>query len=421
MTAENAPPLAIALTCPAWPPDRVASGVVSYVADMAAGLRNLGHRPTILAQSIRGDAGGGDPRDAPIDLGPMAGARGVAGRLGDRLLGRLDPQMRLDRSVCRGVVLGARRAVAERGAQLLEMEEAFGWPRRVAPRLGVPLVVRLHGPWFVNGPLRGAAEDAAFRRRVGRERAAILAADAISSPSREVLDRTRAYYGLPLDGAEVVANPGPVVPPERRWRLDACDPATILFVGRFDRHKGGDVLIDAFARVAARRPEARLRFVGPDPGLADDAGRAWTLPDYIKEHAGEALAAGRIDWRGQRPRAEAAELRLRSMVTVIASRYETFGITVAEAMAQGCPLVATRAGAIPEIVDDGRTGLLCRPGDPGALAAAIERLLDSPGLAARLGAEAAEEAARNYHPDTLARRMAGFYRRVLERARPRGG
>lgn len=411
--------LSPALLSPTWPPDAVANGVVSYVADISDGLRRLGHRPCILTPSIRGT-----PRpatdDGPLDLSTVTGRRSLPRRLADRLTRTLAPQHQLDRSVCRAVIAGMRRAVAERGVQLLEMEEAFGWPRLVAPQIGVPLVVRLHGPWFVNGPLRGAVEDAAFRRRVRRERQSIALADGITSPSREALDRTRAYYDLPLEDAEVVANPVATVPPECRWRLDDCDRSSILFVGRFDRHKGGDILIDAFARLAKQRPEVRLRFVGPDYGLADDAGRPWTLPDYLRERAGEALAAGRIEWLGQRPRSEAADLRLRSMVTVVASRYETFGIAVTEAMAQGCPLVATAAGAIPELVEDGRTGLLCRPGDPESLADAIGRLLDAPEWAARLGAEAAAEAARRFHPDVLARQMADFYGRVLARTGRRG-
>ncbi|MFO0959092.1 MAG: glycosyltransferase family 4 protein [Isosphaeraceae bacterium] len=415
MPAEPSKPLTIALTCPGWPPDRVANGVASYVADVAGGLRRLGHIPVIFAQSISGV--GAD--DCPFDLRPIAEARGMVGRLADRVAYRIGFKAQHDRSTCRGLIRGARRAIVDPGIELLEMEEAFGWPRNVAPRVGIPLVVRLHGPWFLNGPLRGVPEDEAFRLRVERERQAILAAAAISSPSRDALDRTRSYYGLPLEGAEVVENPCPAVPPERRWRLDACDRTAVVFVGRFDRHKGGDVVIDAFTRVAERRPDARLIFIGPDCGLVGDDGRHWTLPDYIQERTGGAIA-GRIEWRGQQPRSEAAESRLRSMITVVASRYETFGIAVTEAMAQGCPLVATRAGAIAEIVEHGNTGLLCRPGNAEDMAAAILSLFDAPALAARLGANAAGVAERRFHPDAIARKMAEFYRRAISKEAGRG-
>jgi alpha-maltose-1-phosphate synthase len=87
---------------------------------------------------------------------------------------------------------------------------------------------------------------------------------------------------------------------------------------------------------------------------------------------------------------------------------------VLEAMAYGCPLVATRTGGIPEIVEDGVTGLLCQP-EASHLAASLRRLLDDPLMAARLGERAGEDAARRYHPETLARERAEFHREIIQR------
>ena len=116
------------------------------------------------------------------------------------------------------------------------------------------------------GPGRGAGDPAA--------------ACAITSPSLEILERTRAYYGLPLEGAEVIPPPTEMVPDRSRWAAES-DPETIVFVGRFDRHKGGDLVIDAFAQVARGRPGARLRFVGPDAGIfVDDEGRPRTIAEH---------------------------------------------------------------------------------------------------------------------------------------------
>jgi glycosyltransferase involved in cell wall biosynthesis len=388
-----------------------------YVSDIAKGMRQDGHRVAVMSVRVEGE-------DRHPDVYRLAEVRhATLDRLVDKVVGRVSPSLARSRSWCRSIAAATNRAVAERGLQLLEMEEALGWPALVWPRISVPIVVRLHGPWFINGPLQGAREDAEFRQRVQWERKAIVEAEALTAPSRDVLDRTRAYYEIPLESAVVIPNPGPVVPPEHRWRAADCDPSRVLFVGRFDLHKGGDVMIDAFVALLRDRPDARLSLAGPDFGLTDGDGRRWDIRSYLSDRAGRDWAEGRIEWLGPQPHSALEQLRKQAAVTVVASRYDNFPTTVLEAMSYGSPLVATRIGGIPEMVEDGVHGLLCPPGDAPELAAAIRRLLDDPALAARLGAQAAAHCHRTYHPTTVARAMADYYRSVLDRARlrpPRG-
>ena len=145
-------------------------------------------------------------------------------------------------------------------------------------------------------------------------------------------------------------------------------------MGRFDLHKGGDLIIKAFAEVARRRPKARLRFVGPDRGVIDEAGQTVGIEAFIREHAPE--AADRIEYRGQLPSRDLAQQRREARLTVVCSRYETFGLTLTEAITFGCPTVATRSGAFPEIIQDGINGLFCAPENPLDLADKIVMLLD---------------------------------------------
>jgi glycosyltransferase involved in cell wall biosynthesis len=126
-----------------------------------------------------------------------------------------------------------------------------------------------------------------------------------------------------------------------------------LFVGRFDRHKGGDIVIDAFRQIAPDFPQLRVWFVGRDHEFVNDNGRHFTLPEYLTENARE--ITGRVDVLGRISTSELHALRARPYCTVVASRHETFGMVVLEAMAYGCPLVATRAGGIPRLVVLGRT------------------------------------------------------------------
>lgn len=401
--------LKVAFLTPAWPVDAAANGIVTYVDTIAAGLRRQGHTVCILsADSIDAGSEADVYRVGREELSALA-------RIRDGLTFRINPAGALREKFSRALVKAARRAIAERGMQLLEMEESFGWVELVKPHLPIPVVVRLHGPHFANGPVSGVPADATFHQRVRDEGVGIAAADGVSSPSRDILDQTRAYYGLALTGAALIPYPVPVVSAESRWSLAECDRSRLLFVGRFDRHKGGDVVIDAFRKVAQRFPQIRLCFAGPDHGLTDDRGQCWTLAKYLAERAPD--VAGRVDWLGRQPNSSLAELRRKAFATIVGSRYETFGIVVLEAMAYGCPLAATQTGGIAEIIEDGVNGVMARPGDPGDLAAAILRLLEAPEFAAKLGRRAAEDAARRYHPDMIAQETALFHQSVLYRWR----
>lgn len=164
-------------------------------------------------------------------------------------------------------------------------------------------------------------------------------------------------------GANLDAHPEPV---ERDWSV-----ARLLFVGRHFERKGGSDLVAAFRRVRARRPDAELWIVGPDrPPVTEEPG---------------VRCFGHLP-RGS-PGGDATLERLYREATafVMPSRYEPFGIVFLEAMANGLPCVGTRACAMPEIIDDGRTGFVVSPGDVGALAERLLQLGEDGETAAAMG------------------------------------
>ncbi len=411
---EDGPPLSIGYMSPGWPLDAFANGIITYIADMAEQLTSLGHRATILA----GTTAGGEPGEGVYDIQRAYAAQGLVRRTLDRLEYRIAPRW-ADRRRTSRIVLGLlRRAIAERDLQIFEVEDTFGMAAWIKPAISIPVCVRLHGPWFLNGPAIGVPEDDEFRRRVDTEGRAIAAATAITSTSRDVLERTRSYYGLKLEHAQVIHPPTAPIPPADHWRPDGCEPRQILFIGRFDRHKGGDLIIEAFRTILRRVPEASLCFVGPDRGFIDDQGRRWNLEEFLGDRLPGALESGRVRLLGQQPFSALVALRRQAMITVVCSRYEVFGVTVTEAMALGCPIVAARVGGIPEIIRDGIDGVLHRVGDPDDLAAQILSLLENPGHAAELGRQAAARCEQQFHPAVIAARMIDFYRQVIRKASP---
>jgi glycosyltransferase involved in cell wall biosynthesis len=403
-------PLSVAYVCPSWPPDDQANGIVMYITEITKGLRARGHTSTLLVPHVTQPG----VEDDIYDLGEFHEHRALPGRIVDYLGYRTNPARVVERKICRSIIAATRRAVVERGVQLLEMEESYGWSLNVRRTLSIPLVVRLHGPWFLNGAIKNVTDDRKFRKRVWREGEAIRLADGVSASSRDVLERTRSYYNLPLENARVIYPPSPIVPAEACWSLDDCDPQGLLFVGRFDRHKGGDLAIEAFARVAERFPEARLRFAGPDQGFLDDERRSWKIQEFIHDRIRNPRIRDRIEWLGQLPNSVVMDLRRKSLVSVVSSRYDNFPTTVTEAMAMGCPIVAGRTGGILEQITHEVNGLLCERDDVSDLADKLGRLLGDPALAARLGRRARLDCEAMLSPGAISEQMAAFYGLVLD-------
>lgn len=270
-------------------------------------------------------------------------------------------------------------------------------------------------PLVSERPCIGTPEDRAFRRRVDDERRSIADADAVTSSSQDTLDRTRAFYGLALKEAQVIYPPTQPVPPDERWQLEVCNPKEVLFVGRFDRHKGGDLIIEAFRSVRREIPQARLRFVGPDAGYTDAQNRRWSLRDFVHEQLPGALESGQVVLLGHQPFSALASWRQQALITTVCSRYENAPRCLIEAMSLGCPIVAASVGGIPEILQDQSDGLLHRPEDPDDLAAKIITLMNNPARAAQLGGQAAVTCEKRFSPETIATQMVDFYRRALAR------
>jgi len=195
-----------------------------------------------------------------------------------------------------------------------------------------------------------------------RERALYRGARAIGTFSRGVTDSLASDYGVAAARARVVGAGANVVPPSPKGPSPS---RTIIFVGKDFTRKGGPVLVRAFERLRRRDASLRLLVAGPRERLALPSGA---------EHVGFV------------PTQRLAETMARGAVFALPTLREPFGIAFLDAMGCGLPCVGTRVEAVPEIVDDGATGLLVPPGDDAALAEAIGTLLADPARARAMGA-----------------------------------
>jgi glycosyltransferase involved in cell wall biosynthesis len=195
---------------------------------------------------------------------------------------------------------------------------------------------------------------------------------------------------LPGLDPEVVYCPVELDPPEAPAPWPPGDGPVVGFMGRIEPRKGPLDLVHAAPAIHAARPDARIVLVGDDPYASD--------PDYLENVRG-AEGVEHYGWVD-----DAAGVMRHLDVLVCPSREEPFGTVVAEAMAVGTPVVAARVGGIPEYLEDGVAGVLVAPGDPGALAAGVLRVLER---REEMGA-AAQQAARRFDADAYAERVAAL-------------
>jgi glycosyltransferase involved in cell wall biosynthesis len=270
--------------------------------------------------------------------------------------------------------------------------DGFLWARRRA----VPFVASLKGIIAdelrnERGRVRGllAIQARWEKRNVDR-------ADLVVVTSRYSADVARREYGVPAARLAIV----PEIIDLEAW--DECFARatrgprvrpTVLCVARMYPRKRIADLLRAGAVLRARIPEVQIRIVGQGP--------EWQAMRRLHDELGLGDSAVLL---GDVSRQRLAEEYVNADSFCLPSVQEGFGIVFLEAMAARLPVVACRAAAVPEVVLDGRTGLLTLPRDPEALAAALEQVLRHPTLGKELG-EAGRRAVAEFTPERVAQRL----------------
>jgi len=199
-------------------------------------------------------------------------------------------------------------------------------------------------------------------------------------------------HGIP-DVVPVAPPPGP-----------AWSGPTVLFAGAFSERKAIDVVLAAAPIFLNARRDARLVVAG---GPSDSELAALHLPVLAAEFGPRFLFVPQPDDATLQAWIAACDL------FTAPSRYESFGLIFLEAMRAGKPVVATNVGGIPEVVTDGKTGILVPPGDVSELAAAWMRCVDEPGMRASFGASGRRRFLECFTSDSMARQSLELYRRVI--------
>ena len=333
---------------------------------------------------------------------------GRHGRVLDRTLNYPDFALRLGAAVAERVRAGELDVVHAQGLTAL----GYGRLRRQDASLKAPLVMNPQG--MEEHKAAGLKRLALARlRRLSREAARL--ADRVIATDAATRDEVERLLGIEPQRVVVLPNG---IDPDEIDRATPGDPAAavrealpelaharplLLSVGRLEAYKGfGDVL-EALERLQARAalaPSWRWLLVGEGP-----------LARTLKRRAARLLPHVRVLGRASEGLLHA--LYARADVFVHATRFEGSSLVTLEAMAHGLPVVATRAGGIPDKVRDRETGRLVEPGDVEALAEAVAWVAGDAGRARALGRRGRERALAEFAWPALAARTVALYEQLL--------
>jgi N-acetyl-alpha-D-glucosaminyl L-malate synthase BshA len=261
------------------------------------------------------------------------------------------------------------------------------------PKLRPKVVATLHG---TDTTLLG--RDPGYGPAI---RHALERSDAVTVVSEYLRDETRRLLGFerPIDVVHNYFEPRPTyrTRDEVRHELGVTGEAVLLHSSNLRPVKRVDMLLEAAARVHPRESFRLVILAGED--FAPFAGDVRRLG-----------LEGRVVVLERVPNIE--EYLQTADLGLFASDSESFCLSILEAMCFGCPSVATRVGGIPEVVEDGVSGLLVPPGDAAGLARAVEALISDPTRRAAMGAAARRRAHERFSADVIVPRYEALYRRV---------
>lgn len=376
----------VVLACVRYPPSP--GGAETHVAALAEGLVKKGHDVVVHTSDLHTEY----PfvrRELPTLVDGVRVVRHRARRLANAWT--IMPSM--------------PRALAAEDADILHAH-SYGYyhtvaAARVAARTKTPFVLtpHFHPPWSMEGgrarrALRGVFDPTLGQYVVSRAQRVI----GVSSGEMGVMQR---YARLDASKVTIIPNgfhaekfrPTPDGATFRA-RFDLGEAPVVLFAGRLASNKGLPQLVEAFEAVQKAHPDARFVLAGEDQGWKARLAALARVP---------LLFTGHLDDETYRSALAAADL------LVLPSEWEAFGIVLAEAMACGTPVVATRVGGAPDVVQDGVTGKLVEYGDVRALAGAMDALLADPSMRRRMGAAGQARAFAEYSWDAVVERTIRLY------------
>jgi glycosyltransferase involved in cell wall biosynthesis len=269
----------------------------------------------------------------------------------------------------------------------------------LGPHRQPPCLIHLHSPTeFIARHNGWPATATDVSVAIQLEAYTISAADGLLCPSRSLASEAAEYYQLPAGDITVIPlplgpDPGRLVRSPGTWAS-----GTICFVGRLEPRKGTFEYLEAAVSVAQERPDLVFEFAGTNVLASDPISSAGRLEQCIPRPVRH-----QFRFLGEIARAKLPAVFRRARLAVVPSRWENFPYACVEAMRSGLPVLATRQGALPDMIVDGRSGWLVTQADSKSLAEGLRRALATPpAVLEAMGAASAQAIYALCDPDQLA-------------------
>ena len=389
----------ICLVSTGYPPED-GGGIGTYIYNLAKGLSELGHRIFIIAKTYGEDA---IEENHTISIY----------RYKARYIPKLEhfiPGLAWSMFVAEKIK-ELDKAV---GLDLIEFPnwEGVGFVYLLS-RKRKPVITRLHTPYFETLMLDKQADRVAFGDHFvcWMERKACQWSDGLVSSTKFHREMMAENYKLKKKPVHILPLGIQLISGNGRYQTKEDRPMRILYVSRLENRKGAMTLLRAIPRVLEQYPQTEFFLIGKDRPHTPDG---LTHKDYFFKHYPG--LCDHVHFLGFVSKEKLSEYYKQTDIFVVPSVYESFGLIYVEAMMHGVPVIGCRAGGIPEVVENEKTGILVDPDDDKALTDAICRLMSDPVLREKMGSEARIWCDKHFSHLMMAHRTDLFYRRIHREA-----
>lgn len=392
-----------------FPPDMATGGIGSYMSHLAHLLHHYGHQVFVISETTNSEFEIVDRGFCTNYLIPQTDAEGFRKKASEVF------EVYLLKS----------------GIDVMESPEVQACALEIKNKYPhIPLVVKLHTPGvliskvyqtyqpfftkirFVAGSLKRGKPDAGYWRSRDNKKSGnpeykiCCIADQLLSPSLALKQWISRYWNLP--GSKIKVIPNPFLLEETVWKFPIQRSShKICFIGKLSVLKGMIVLTEAMKIILNNNKEYKFILCGNDEPLSEEHP---SMKEYMKEQLGH--LSGQVCFLGRQKEEDVYQLLGESEISVVPSLWENFPAVVAESMAAGAAVVASDAGGIPEIIIDGKTGLLFPPKNSRKMAACIQKLINDPALRQNLASEA-RKAVEERNSRAESERIIGVYSEIV--------